>query len=152
MALGSVVLAGSVIDDAFAKKATVRFSATVDGKRMKALKRASLGLYAPTSFSVAGQTGVRRGVSRAVTANCLGNVKSLALPATVDCYGTYTEARRHGAKDWSRNNGLQVTIDSFDGSRVVGTLRGTLDANSSSDPPVTIEGGSFSVILRDVGV
>ena len=154
VAFGWGVLLGPQIEAAFAKKAKSSFSAQVDGKRLKASRRGSQGVYATTSFSVAGQTGVRHGLSRTVTANCLGNLKALVLPATIDCYGTYTEARRHSAKDWSRSNGLQVTIESFDGTRVVGTLRGGLDPTPAhaSAAPVTVKDGRFSIILRDVGV
>lgn len=152
--LGAVVLAGPLIGDAVAKKPKARFSAMVDGKRRKALKRAIFFIYSTTSFSVNGATKLRRGVSRTITANCLGDLRALVLPATLGCYGTYTEAGRTGAKDWARNNGMEVTLESFDGSRVVGTFRGALDPGPShaSDLPVTIEGGSCSIILTDVGV
>jgi hypothetical protein len=154
LALSAAVLAGPLMDDAVAKKPKARFSARVDGKRVKALKRAIVLLYSTTSFSVNGATNVRRGVVRTVTANCLGNLKTLVLPATLSCYGTYTEARRTGAKDWARNDGMAVTVESFDGSRAVGTFHGTLDPGPShaGDPPVTVESGSFSIVLTDVGV
>jgi len=71
---------------------------------------------------VNGQTRVRRGLSRAVTANCLGNLKTLMLPAVVSCYGSYTEARRTRAKEWSRNESILVTIDSLVDNRAVGTF------------------------------
>ena len=154
VALGWGMLLGPQLEAAFAKKAKSSFSAQVDGKRLKASRRGSQGIYATTSFSVAGQTGVRHGLSRTVTAACLGNLKTLVLPAALDCYGSYIEARRHGSKEWSRPSGLQVAIESFDGTRVVGTLQGALDptAPHASDPPVTVLGGRFSIILRDAGV
>ena len=90
-----------------------------------------------------------RGASRALFANCPGNLGSLALPATPDCYGDYGQNGKSGLKSWA-GNGLQVTVESFDGSRVVGTLRGTLAPTAShpTDQPVTIEDGSFSVIFQ----
>jgi hypothetical protein len=153
--LGAIVLAGSAIGDGWAKTPKVRFSATVNGKRMKALKRATFLTLASTSFSVIGQSKPRKGVSRAITALCGPGVdlRSLALPATLACYGSYVEARRKGSKEWVRPNGIEVTVESFDGSRAEGTFRGTLDTTvaHAGDPPVAIEEGRFSVIARDTG-
>jgi hypothetical protein len=103
---------------------------------------------------VNGQTRVRRGLSRAVTANCLGNLKTPMLPAVVSCYGSYTEARRTGAKEWSRNESILVTIDSLVDNRAVGKFSGALDPGPShaSDAPVTVEGGTFSIVLTETGV
>jgi hypothetical protein len=153
VALGAVVLVGPAIDDAAAKKAKIRFTAQVDGKPLKGAKRQVVFINAGTSFSVTGQTKVRRGAHRALTAACSGNLASLALPATLDCYGDYGEYSRTGLKSWTglqivNGYGLQVTIESFDGSRVVGMLRGTLASTTSSDPPVTIENGSFSAVVQ----
>ena len=146
----TVALAGPMVDEAFAKKAKSSFTAKVAGKPMKALKGQIFLLYTSTSFSVAGQTGVRRGLSRAIQAVCLGNLKTLALPATINCYGSYTEARRKSAEEWSRNDGIQVRIETFDGSRATGTFSGALDATPShpSDPPVAVESGSFSIVIQ----
>ncbi len=154
LALSGVLLAGPLIEDAFARRPRSRLSATVNGRRLKALRRATLLLYATTSFSVNGQTRVRRGLSRAVTANCPGDLKTLVLPAVVGCYGSYTEARRAGAKEWSRNEGILVTIESLIDARAVGKFSGTLDPgpSHSGDPPVTVEGGTFSIVLIDIGV
>ncbi|MFN8546120.1 MAG: hypothetical protein U0807_18215 [Candidatus Binatia bacterium] len=153
MVVGSVaLLAGPLVRDGFAKKAKSRLSATVDGKRLKASPRALVALSSSGSFSVNGQTKVQKGLSRAVTVNCLGNLGVLALPATLTCYGTYTESRKHGSKSW-QSNGMELTVESFDGSRTVGTFRGTLDPASAhaSDPPVSIEHGSFSLVVTSVG-
>jgi hypothetical protein len=154
--LSAVALAGPMLGDARAKKPKPRFTARVNGKPLKALKRAVTLVYSTTSFSLAGPTKPqpRRGLSRTITASCLGNLKTLALPATLSCYGTYTEAGRHGAKDWV-SNGMEVTIQSLDATnRVVGAFRGTLPATTAhaGDPPVAIEGGSFSIVLTDIGV
>jgi len=154
VALGAVLLTGSLIDDAAARKPKARLSATVAGKRLKALRRATFLIYSTTSFSVTGQTNVRHGLSRAVSAACLGDLKTLVLPTTLGCYGTYTEARRSGARDWQRNEGMQVTIASFDGTRAVGTFQGTLDPGPShaADPTVGVENGAFSIVIRESGV
>ncbi len=154
VALGAVLLAGPLVDDAFARRPRTRLSATANGRRLKALRRATFLLYATTSFSVNGQTRVRRGLSRAITANCPGDLKTLVLPAVVSCYGSYTEARRTGAKEWSRNDGILVTIESLVDNRAVGSFSGAFDPGPSHavDPPVTVESGSFAIVLTEVGV
>jgi hypothetical protein len=151
--LGVAALAGPLVDHALAKRPKARFSARVDGKPLKALKRAITLVYSTASFSAAGPTKIRRGVTRTITFSCLADLKTLVPPAPLICYGTYTEARRTGAKDWSRD-GMEVTIQSVDGDRVAGTFRGTLDPSPShaGDPPVTVEAGSFSIVLTDLGV
>jgi hypothetical protein len=149
MALGALLLAGPLIDPAVAKKPKTRFVAKVNGKRVKAPRRATFFYYSTVSFSIAG-AATQRGVTRTVTANCLGDLAAVAPHATLDCYGTYTEARRRKpAKDWQRNAGMQVTIDSFDGTRAVGSFSGTLDPSPAypTDPPATVTNGVFSVVV-----
>ena len=154
VALGALVLAGLRVDDALAKKPKASFVATVNSKRLQGSQQGITALYATTSFSVNGATKPRKGITRTVTVNCLGNLGALSLPATMDCYGTYTEAKKHGAKSWQRNNGMSLTIESFDGSRVVGTFHGMLDPAPAqpTDPVVVIERGTFSIVVTQIGV
>ena len=157
VALGAVLLAGPLVGDAFAKKPKSRLSATVNGKRLKSSKRAVMGLYATASFSVNSATRLRHGLVRSITVNCGPvDIKAVALPITLTaCFGAYTEAPRHtaGFKQWL-SNGIDLTVESFDGSRVVGTFRGALAPTSAnaSDPPASVEDGSFSLVLTDTGV
>jgi hypothetical protein len=149
MALGALLLSTALIDPAFARKPKTRFVAKVNGKRLKAPRRATFFIYTTGSFSIAGAT-TQRGASRTVTANCLGDLAAVAPHTTLSCYGTYTEVRRRKpAKDWQRNEGMQVTINSFDGTRAVGSFSGTLDPSAAhaTDPPATVTNGVFSVVV-----
>jgi hypothetical protein len=156
MVLGAVVLTSPWLGDALAKKPTSRFVATVNGKRLKG-KRPIIALYSTASFSVNAAAKPKRGLVRTVTANCGPvNIKAVPLPTTLTaCYGSYTEAGRKGVfREWT-GAGVDVTVESLDGDRIVGTLRGTLatpDPGNAGAPPATIEGGTFSMVITDVGV
>jgi hypothetical protein len=158
IALGALVLAGPTLESAVAKKQKARLSARVDGKRFKGMKRATIFLYATTSFSVNSQTRVKRGVSRAITVNCGPiDLKAVTVPTPVlQCFGVYQENVVRGAggqKTWT-TQAMELTVEFFDGTRAAGTFRGTVPASLSNpdEPPVTIEEGSFSAFVRDVGV
>ena len=80
-------------EHAFAKKAKSRLLAVVDGKRYKSSKRALIGVYATTSFSVNGASRKRHGIVRSITVNCGPvDIKTVVLPVTLTCFGFYTEA------------------------------------------------------------
>jgi len=157
-ALAAILAAGPLVDAAFAKKQKAGFSAVVAGKRLRSAKRAIVGLYTTTSFSVNVQTRVRRGVSRALSINCLGtDLKIITPPAPIpQCFGFYTETRVRrggGLKQWT-SAGMEPTGTSFDGTKLEGTFRGVIGPSTSNptEPPVTVEGGSFTVFVRDLGV
>jgi hypothetical protein len=157
MTLAAVVLAGPLIEDAVAKRPKSHLSATVNGKRLKSSKRGIMGLYATSSFSVNGATKPRRGRVRSITVNCGPvNIKTVALPITLtDCFGAYTEAGRKAAdfKQWT-SGGMELTVESLDGDRIVGTFRGAIQASGANpgDPPASVEGGTFSLVLTGTGV
>jgi hypothetical protein len=158
VALGALVLAGPMVESTVAMRRKPRFSALVDGKRFKALRRAVSFIYTTTTFSAAGQTRVKRGVSRFISVNCGAiDLRATAVPTpALSCYGTYQENVVRGAggqKTWI-SEGMELTVDSFDGTRVTGTFRGVIQPSASnpSEPPVTIEQGTFSAVIRDLGV
>lgn len=157
MVLGAVLLAGPLIGDAFARKPKPLLSATVNDKRLKSSKRGIVGLYATTSFSVNGATKVKRGLVRSITVNCGPvNIKAVPLPNTLtSCYGAYSESRSKGGpafKQWT-GTAVELAVDSFDGSRIVGRFRGTLDIpQDPGDPPAAVEDGTFSLVFIDTGV
>lgn len=160
--VGAVILAAPMIDDAVARKQRSRFSAMVDGKRLKGWKRATFATYATTGFGVIASARPRRGVVRSLSVDCVGvDLRTITLPvfwpdfsSMPECFGFYLETRlRGGLKQWT-SAGMEVTVDSFDGTRVVGTFRGIIQPSTSnpSEPAVTVEGGRFSVFVRDAGV
>jgi hypothetical protein len=153
----AVVLAVPLLDDAQARRPRARLSASVDGKRFKAWKRGLTGIYSTASFSAGGSTKPRRGMIRTLQVACAGvDIKTVTLPfAPTLCTGIYQEnnIRTGGLKNWSAL-GIELTADSFDGSRMVGTFRGVIGPSTSNptEPPVTVEGGTFTVYVVDTGV
>lgn len=154
LVLAVSVLAGAA-GDALAKKPRSHVTAIANGKRLKASKRGIQAPYSHASFSLAGATKLRRGVTRTVTATCLGDVRAVTPPATLTCFGTYTEARKRtsGFRQWTGD--LTVVVETVDGNRIGGTFSGLLTDPSSANPTdaaSNIESGSFTVELFDLGV
>lgn len=134
--------------DGLAKRSKTKSFAIVNGKRLKS-GRGAYGQYATTGFSIGIPSKPKRGVVRTVTATCAGDVKAMPLPATfADCFSSYTVAGKRGAFQQWVGNGLDVTVDSVDGGRIQGTFAGSIPG----DPPVTVEGGRFFMVLVDIGV
>jgi hypothetical protein len=153
--LAAIIVTGPTVGDALAKQQKARFSALVAGKRLK-VKRAIFGTYVSTGFGVIAQAPPRRRVARALSIDCLGDIKTIPLPAVVpQCLGTYTEKKLRGGglKQWT-SLGMEVTVGFFDGSKLVGTFRGVIQPSTSNptDPPVAVEGGSFTVFVRSLGI
>jgi hypothetical protein len=156
LALVVILLAGAAVDDALAKKPKSRLSAFVNSKKLKASKRGLTGVYATTSFSIGGASKPKRRLVRSVTATCGAvDIKTATLPVTLSCFGSYTEAGKSSAfRQWT---GLDMTVivDSRDGNRIGGSFAGVLTDPSSANPTdasATVEGGSFSMVLIDIGV
>lgn len=154
--VGTLVV-GPLVTEVSARKRKPRFVALVDGKRFKSTKRAAILLYAPTGFSVNGQTRVKRGVSRFISVSCLG-VDLMIDPMTnvvLPCLGIYQEniVRGGGGQRTWLSEGMELTIESIDGSRVTGSFRGIIqpDTSNPSEPAVAIEGGAFSEVLPSLG-
>jgi hypothetical protein len=157
LALGAVVLNATLVDDGLARRRKSRLVATIDGKRFKGWKRATGGVYSMASFSAQGSTRPRRGISRTLAVACAGvDIAAVPLPVTPTptfCTAVYDELNiRTGAfKAWA-SLGMEVTVTSFDGSRLVGAFRGTVQPADPVDAPVTVENGTFNVSVLNVGV
>jgi hypothetical protein len=157
VALGAALLAGPLAADGHAKRTRSFVKALVNGKRLKASKRGIQGFLAGASFSIAGATKPKHRIVRTVTVNC-GAELTTVTPGTklTDCFGSYTEAGGKAGtfRQWTGNT-VELTVDSFDGDRVVGSFRGVLLDPSSANPSdaaATVEGGTFSVSLFNLGV
>ena len=134
------------------KRQKPRMIAIVNGKRLKSV--GPVAYYTPASFSINAASKPRRGLVRTVTANCGPiDIKAVAIPIAIPgCYGTYTEAgSRHGRfRQWTGTS-MEVTVDSFDGTRIVGTFQGTLDGpTQAGDPPATVAHGTYSIALTSI--
>jgi hypothetical protein len=160
--LGAVLVSGSIVDEAVARRQRSRMSAQVNGKRLKGLKKATFGTVVPTGFGVITMAKRRRGVQRSLSVDCVGgDIRTLPLPvfwpgfsSVPQCVGTYLEnSRRSGLKQWT-SLGLDVTVNVVEGTRIEGTFRGVIGPSTSNptEPPIAVEEGSFSVFTRDFGV
>jgi hypothetical protein len=160
LALAAVLLAGPPVPDGYAKRTKSFLRTVVDGKRLKASKRGIQGYLAGASFTVSGVAKRKRGIFRTVTVTC-GPVDLTAVPPAITltgCFGTYTEqgSKTGSFRQWS-GTGVELTVDSFDGDRLIGTFRGVLVDASTANPSdasatVGVEGGSFSISLVNLGV
>jgi hypothetical protein len=154
------ILAGPLVQESAAKKGSQSFlKALVNGKKLKGSKRQLFGYLATTSFSVAGGTKFKRGLGRSVFVGC-GPVDLRTVPpgtTLTGCYGAYTESDKTGTRAEWTGPGIDLTVESFDGIWLRGSLRGVLvtpsTANPSDAPPsASVEGGTFSIVLLDLGV
>ena len=159
LVLSAALLAGPLVQDGYAKKGPKSFFKTyVNGRKLKGSKRGLSGFLAGSGFTVAGATKQKLGLVRTVTITCGPVDLSTVPPATTltGCFGSYTEAgsRTGSFRQWT-GTGMELTVDSFDGSRVIGSFRGILvDASSAnpSDASASVEDGTFSVALTSIGV
>jgi hypothetical protein len=164
VALGAALAVGLAADGVAAKKKRKeRLTALVDGKKFRAR---DFNTSAPgASPFLIGGTKPRVGtIIRSLEVTCLVPLPELEPPVTLSdrCTVRYNDFRFGGAEGGTtrrfrgenETGAVQVTIESFDGSRLIGTFGGTLAAVDASDepleaPPVTVENGYFSVVLDD---
>src|SRR5262249_47935548 len=152
-ALAAILGAGLSTHLAWARKKSARtFSAQINGRQLTARNRHTLGTYNGSIFLFEGsKPGGLRGTTRTAAFTCVAiGLETATFPLTLACGGTYQEVQRTTVRSWSSLHGLQVTIDSFDGTRATGTFSGTLEITSGSAGPLApapVENGRFSVIV-----
>ena len=145
------VLAASIPGAAVAARKRNTIAATVNGKPLRWSGRLVPIGDDPNGLTVVGTKPVRPGrVARTIGLGCPIYLPNFAVPGLApQCSGSYLETKAAGRhvsiKSWHANSGqMQVTIESFDGTRVTGTFSGTVQPTSETqDGPVTLE-GSFS--------
>jgi hypothetical protein len=143
VALTALALVGVVSVEALAKKNKI--IATVDGKRYKWKGRYVIGgISGNGTIIVAAKPG--RTV-RTIGFGCPIYPPTETFPLTPPaefCNANYTEARYVGGvstKGWLAVQGVNVTYDAFDGSRISGSFSAVLDGVTPNGlPPLTIEG------------
>ena len=152
--VGACLVAGGLPSDAAAGKRSM-VSARINGKRFKSTsRRLTFGTYGDFILLVVGSKAGRS--VRSLGVGCVPvDLATAALPLTCTGNGTYQEVRigrRPSAKAWGTVNGLQVTIESFDGARARGTFSGTFDFGNENGAsplgPIPVEDGRFDVKLR----
>jgi hypothetical protein len=78
---------------------------------------------------------------------------TMTLPVTVSCGGGYAEVKvgRHAAnRAWATDDQIQLTVISFDGTRLKATFVGqfeTAGEQNPGDPPASVENGKVTVDL-----
>jgi hypothetical protein len=157
--LAAALVAGPMLQPALAKRQKAKMSAKIDGKKFKGLKIATTILYATTSFSVNTQTKPKKGFSRALTVNCGPGIDLRALPIPsqpLSCFGIYQITALRGGNQQTYlgpTQTMELVVESIVDTRVTGTFRGTLPHSTDpAVPPVTVEDGSFTAFIFDVGV
>jgi hypothetical protein len=137
------VLMGGPPAEAARKKGRVK--ATVNGKRIKFKRYLHIAAGDPAvPFLVIAQTRARLGgLLRQISIGCADFPPATMPGALPFCFSQYTEtriSRQPTIRGWQNTTGqTQVTIQSYDGTAVVGQFSGALDS-LSGDPPITIEG------------
>jgi len=157
--LTAALFGGSLVDEAGARRKPSSLSARIKGRKFKAASIAAVGAYAfgPTLgiLSVGGATKPHLRIGsliRATAAACITpDLATAAFPLMLSsCSGNYYEYKLghpEATKVWQTSTGMQMTITAFDGTRVQGTMSGTLDTPPTGEAAVAVESGKFSIRL-----
>ena len=152
--LAAMVLGFLLVTPAGAAKKP-HLSARIHGHPLKSGgKRLQVESFSTVFEIVASTKNVR--FNRAMGIACVAfDLASMPLPATLSqCNGTYQETRigRRGAsaKVWS-GTGMQITVESFDGSTARGTFGGAFEVSGQGDGPAVIQNGKFNAVVTTVG-
>ena len=154
--LAGVLLLTALAGDA-AAASKPKLTARIHGKAFKATGTTRLqGTFISGElFSVLATTkSVRH--NRAMDFACVGfGLAPGHIVALGPCGGEYQETNvsRHGVsvKTWSTVSGLQVTLDSFDGTHATGTVSGAFELSGQCDGPATVQNGRFDVVITNTG-
>ncbi len=159
--LAAAVLAGAPGAGGAAARQRKKSSltATINGKRFKPTGKVPLvAAYDPgTDLLVIGGTSTkirpRRGTVRILAISCIVDLDAGVFPApctaTTAQYSdnTYT-GRIPGTPTAWAGEGIGMTIDSYDGTRVRGTFSGSLPPGiGGATGPATFSDGRFSLVL-----
>jgi hypothetical protein len=127
------------------------FSAQINGRVFRATARNAQAVFVVDVVELVAHT--QRGhFSRAVAFACPAlNLATATLPVTLSsCNGTYQEVKvsRHpSVKVWATGDGLEITVESFDGSRIKGTFSGTFETPGQPGGPAAVRNGKFNLAV-----
>jgi hypothetical protein len=142
---------------AAARKPKETLSAVVNGRRVKFGRKliSSSGSATSGIIAIGGAQKAHFGrTARVLGVGCAIALSGATFPADgMFCTMNYTEVKlsRSGltTKGWTAVEGVQVTVESFDGTRVAGTFNGTLQPPAgASYGPATVTSGIFNVPLN----
>jgi len=165
--LGLILVATVLVDDAMARSHPPVVSARIHGRRFRSrgvrANQAVVGGFAfdpLASFLTFGASKVGRPhigtLIRSMAVGCLiynYNPSTATFPMTLTCSGNYYEMRLGHpelTKGWMTSTGIQVTLNSFDGTRAVGKFSGTYEMPDPASPgpgSVAVENGQFNVVM-----
>ncbi len=145
--------------DAAARKRKPKesISAVVNGRRVKFARKlittdgnATVGDITLTGAQVPRRLGR---TYHSLSLGCAVALSGGVFPADgMFCVMSYVQikfARPLVTHSWAgAADGVQVTVTSFDGTRIAGTFSGTLEPDSATDGPATVTDGTFDVLLN----
>ena len=128
--------------------------ATVNGHRVRLRRALVCDGYTPAVVSMVGaQKPHRLGQTvRSLAVACAIDITTSAFPVSPEfCAIGYAEIKvKPGVpvKQWGGSNpDVQVTLEQFDGTVLVGTFSGPLQPVSGTTDPATVTNGRFSLVL-----
>jgi hypothetical protein len=165
--LGLVLVAGLLVDDVMARTHPPIVSAKIHGRRFKArgvgarqavvagfTSGPSLGVL---TFGASKVAGLHIGtLIRSMAVLCPipnYNPTTTMFPLTLACNGNYHEMRLGRPQltmGWMTDTGIQVTLESFDGTRAVGQFSGMFELPDPASPgpgSVAVANGHFNVVI-----
>jgi hypothetical protein len=150
VAMGCVaLLGGALAGEAQAKKL---LKAKINGKGFKSGGiRAAATTNGTGGIILAGSKGRRTLTSLTIGCSFPGLSPASVFPVTAACGGGYGVAKLGASPiGWATDDGIAVTIESYDGRQLKGTFSGVFERPGEFNPtdaPAPVEAGKFSLPL-----
>jgi hypothetical protein len=144
LAVLALAMAALPVDTAMAGRKKSKITATVDGTTIKWKGRLVIMSYGEAGvFIVATKVARRSKVVPTIGFGCAVDLPSLQLPhtMTLGCSANFSEARAGiPLRSWlSTGQTVTVTFATFDGTRLTGSVTGTLEPVIGADGPITFD-------------
>jgi hypothetical protein len=152
--IAPTALAALLVGGIFGGEATAAgrpFSAQINGRVFKATAKNTQALFLETVVELVAHT--QKGhFNRAVAIACPAlNLATATLPVTLSsCNGNYQETKvslHPSVKVWATGDGLEITVESFDGSSIKGTFSGAFETPGQPGGPAAVRNGKFNLAL-----
>ena len=127
------------------------FSAQINGRVFRAAGKNAHAVFLGDVVGLVARA--RRGhLSRDLAFACPAlNLATATLPVTLSpCDGTYEELKiglHPSAKVWSTGGALEITVESFDGTRIKGTFSGAFEVPAQAGGPAAVKNGKFNLAV-----
>jgi hypothetical protein len=153
--VAAVILAGGLVRPVHAGKRKV-VRAKINGRPFRVGGRLAIGSTNGLGVIItASKISLQARSQKSLTLGCSipGLSATMPVPVTVPCGDAYVELRvgAHAVnRAWAPADQIQLTVLSFDGTRLKGTFVGQLEQageQNPSDPPAPVEKGKVSVDL-----